>query len=145
MKKIVFALLPFLFLGCADKEDDPNSLPYVDVSKFQTGTSIDFPEKTTALEIYSMMYGKYGLGSHTVSGVYSHTESAKLNGKVFSDTVTKNITKVEIYRTDGEISHSFHSDFSCDDGSKIEFYYQWQEHNTNVWHNNESDGTIRIN
>lgn len=146
MKRFIIALLcvtSVLFLSC-DTIDSPNSLPYVETEKFKTETGFIFPEETTALEFYKTLEKKYGQGRHSVTGTYIHTESAVLNGKTYSDTITKDIKSINIYKSDTEISHLFHIDFLFENGTCLKFYYQWQYHNTNVWHNNKSDGEITI-
>lgn len=148
MKKIIYAyLLLFLclfFFGC-DNGDSSDSLPYVETEKFKTEAGFNFPVDTSALEIYKTLSEYYGEEKTVlINGTYSHTETATLNGQLYTNTKTKNISSIRIYKTNTEISHSFHIDFIFDDNSSLEFYYQWQYHNDNVWHNNKSDGIITL-
>lgn len=146
-KKYLFIFITFacLFLFSCDDGDSANSLPNVETEKFKTETGFDFPINTSALEIYKTLSEYYGEEKTiSVNGTYSHTETATLNGQLYTDTKTKNISSIKIYKTNTEISHSFHTDFIFDDDSSLEFYYQWQYHNDNVWHNNKSDGIITL-
>lgn len=132
------------FLGC-ETGDSPNSLPYVETEKFKTETGFIFPLATSALEIYKTLSNYYGEETTiSISGTYAHTETATLNGQLYTNTKTKNIVKIKLYKTDTEASHSFHADFIFDDNSSLKFYYQWQYHNTNAWNNNKSDGIIKL-
>ena len=148
MKKLFFLFfLSFLlaFASCdLDDEDSSDSLPCTDSSQFIKSDSIMFPVGTTALEIYNCLIELKGLGDFPINGTYSHTETAVLNGKEYTDTIEKKIIQVKIYKSDTEISHLFHCDFITDSDEKLPFYYQWQYHNTNAWHNNKTEGEIMI-
>lgn len=146
MKRFIIAsvcAISFFVLSC-NPIDSPNSLPYVETEKFETESGFSFPIGTTALEFYKTLLYKYGEGSHSISGTYVHTETAVLNGNTYTDTIEKKIKSINIYKSDTEISHLFHIDFFLEDGACLKFYYQWQYHNTNAWHNNKSDGEITI-
>lgn len=146
MKKLFFVLFAALLLGsCStDSGDSPDSLPSVDTDSFKTETGFLFSKGASALEIYKTLYEEYGLGEFSVTGTYKHTESETLNGQVYSNTLTKSIKGVRIYKTDTPASHLFHVDFTFTDSSTIKFYYQWQYYNDNAWHNNKSDGVIKL-
>lgn len=143
VKIFIFMVLIGSIMGCNDVSNS-DTLPTTDAKKFITDNKITFPENTTALEIYNCMSNKYGTGEHTITGNYSHTESTKLNGKSYSDTITKNIIKVSIYKSKTETTNSFSVDFITDNDEKISFCYTWQYSNTNAWNNNKSNGIITI-
>lgn len=146
MRKIVLVLLAALMLGgCSDNGDDKDSLPYTDTTVFEKNGGFYFPEKTSALELFSALYKKYGEGTFNISGLYIKTETAVLNGNEYKDVQRKEITELNIYKSESEAhSHQFHADLSCSDGTKLNFCYAWQYHNYNVWNNNKSDGEIII-
>lgn len=133
-----------IFISCDFNGDDTNSVPHTDNSLFVKENSVIFPIGTTALEIYNCVYEKNGLGDFTVSGTYTHTETAILNGKEYTDTIVKNIVKVKVYKEHTENTHLFHCDFITESNEVLPFYYQWQNHNTNAWHNNKTDGEVII-
>lgn len=145
MKKIVsvFIFICLLF-SCSDGGDAADSLPSVKTSDFRTDGGYTFPVQTSALQMYATLSEDYEIGEYVINATYTKTENAVLNGKPYSDTITKQITKMKIYKSDTEASHLFHVDFICADESVIAFYYQWQYSNTNAWHNNKSDGEIKI-
>ena len=80
---------------------------------------------------------------------FSHTETAWLNGKKYTNTASKTLTKIKIWhevdsnKREEHIS-SFYVTLLTDNGESIEYRYQWQSHNTNAWKNNHSNGKIEI-
>lgn len=151
MKKILallFSVMCLCICSCdPDKGDDSDSLPPTDCSVFHKNNQLVFPEGTSALELYNCLVSEMGVGEHSINGIYTYTESAVLNGVNHSETVKKNINAVKIYKSNTEASNLFHVDFITDDADtnkKLQFYYQWQHCNTNVWNNNKSDGEIII-
>ena len=148
MKKIMLAIFSVFLIGLMscdnDSGDDANSIPYTDSSQFIKSDSIIFPVGTTALEIYNCLLELKGLGDFPINGTYTHTETAVLNGQKYTNAIEKKIIQMKIYKSDTEISHLFHCDFITDSDEKLPFYYQWQYHNTNAWHNNKTEGEIVI-
>jgi lipoprotein len=149
MRKIIF-LIAFLvpsvvFSACMfDDGDDRDSFTQVETDKFITATKYSFPKDTTALELYNCFIRFHSEGTYTVTGTYKRTETATLNGNLYTDTITKNIVTVKIYKSKTEISNLFHVDFITDNNETISNYYEWQHHRDNVWHNNKIDGDIVI-
>lgn len=143
-KLFLLCFFALLFVSCDFNGDDANSVPHTDNSLFVQENSVIFPIGTTALEIYSCLYEKYGLGTFSANGIYTRTETAILNGNQYTDTKVKNIVEIKVYKSDTESTHLFHCDFITESNEVLSFYYQWQNHNTNVWHNNRTDGEIII-
>lgn len=146
MKKILSVFIFIcLFFSCSDGGDAADSLPSVKTSDFRTDGGYTFPLQTSALQMYATLSEDYEIGEHIINATYTRTETAVLNGILHTETKTQQITRMKIYKSDTEASHLFHVDFICADESVIAFYYQWQYSNTNAWHNNKSDGEIKIN
>ena len=95
--------------------------------------------------MYNTFISQYAEGEYTVTGTYKKTETAILLGKKHTETITKSIKKVKIYRSKTELSNRFHVDFETDDGNVLVNYYSWQHHRDNVWHNNKLDGEMIVN
>ncbi len=148
-RKIFFFLVLVSFMTFAacklDDGDDRDSFTKVEISGFiKTGKYV-FPKGTTALELYNTFISQYAEGEYTVTGTYKKTETAILLGKKHTETITKSIKKVKIYRSKTELSNRFHVDFETDDGNVLFNYYSWQHHRGNVWHNNKLDGEMIVN
>lgn len=145
MKKIVlvvsFLCVAFITNSCRFTGDNNNSFPKVETDKFIKEDRYIFPVGTTALELYNCFNNHHTDGSYSVSGSYSHTETAKLNGNTYTNTIIKNI---KIYRSKTEVSNRFHVDFITDTGEVLRNYYEWQYQSNNSWHNNKIDGDITI-
>lgn len=151
MRKILFLILiSLIFVGCQlDTADDIDSFPKADYSHIIQDDQYIIPVNTPALTIFNCFYNEFGYGEFDINGQYSHTESATLNGKLYSDTITKTINKMKIYHvkdveSKGETISSFYVLFFTTDNTVFEFRYQWQYSNTNAWKNNKSDGLIII-
>lgn len=96
MRKIVLMLLAVLMLGgCTDNGDDKDSLPYTDTKAFETKDGFYFPKETSALELFSTLYKKYGEGNFKIAGSYIKTETAVLNGNEHKD-VQKDLVKFSV-------------------------------------------------
>lgn len=149
MKKIIlfiFSFFIYVFSGCNSSYDGDarNSIPYTDSSSFVSTSKISFPKNTDALHIYNCLLEKFGEGNHLVTAVYSRTETVTLNGTSYSNTITKNIVSIKIYKERTPASNKFIVDFVTDTSNILRYFYQWQYHNTNAWNNNKTDGTIII-
>ena len=152
MKKILLLLfVAGLFFGCKFNEvpDDIYSFPLVNYSFMKNEAGFMIPENTTALQIFNCFYNEFGYGTFEINGIYSHTEVSTLNGNTYSDTINKNLIRLEVYNeinsnTPKEHISSFGVRFFTDKSEIINFTYQWQYHNTNVWNNNKLDGKIVI-
>ena len=141
----VFLMSSLIFSACIFNDgDDRDSFTQVETDKFVKATEYSFPKDTTALELYNCFIRFYSEGTYTVTGTYTHTETVTLNGNLYTDTITKNIVTVKIYKSKTEISNLFHVDFITDTNETISNYYEWQHHRDNVWHNNKIDGDIVI-
>lgn len=149
MKKLLFSAIllmsSLVFSACILNDgDDRNSFTQVATDKFVKATEYSFPKDTTALELYNCFIRFYSEGTYTITGTYKRTETAKLNGTVYTNTITKNIVTVKIYKSKTEISNLFHVDFITDNNETMSNYYEWQHKRNNVWHNNKIDGDIII-
>ena len=127
-----------------DDGDDRDSFPKVDVTQFIKSGEYVFPKGTSALQLYNAFIYQSAEGEYSVTGMYRRTETALLLGKKHTETISKVITKVKIYRSKTEISNRFHVDFVTDKNEVLANYYSWQRHRSNVWHNNKIDGDIVI-
>ena len=146
-KILLFVLLlsSVILAACKlDDGDDRDSFTKVDVGQFIKSDKYVFPKGTSALELYNTFILRHAEKEYAVTGTYTKTEIATLLGKKHTETVTKNIKAVKIYRSKTELSNRFHVDFITDTGEKLSYYYSWQHHLSNVWHNNEIDGDITI-
>ena len=150
MKRKIFLCVLFMIslalTACKlDEGDDRDSFTKVDVSKFiKSDNNYVFPKETTALELYNtFMFRDAEKTEYNVTGTYKKTETVTLFGKHTVEE-TKNITKVNIYRSKTEASNRFHVDFIADTGEKFSYCYSWQYHLSNVWNNNKTDGEISI-
>lgn len=147
---VLSVCLCFLFCGCEFFKNDPDpsdSYVTVDYSKYVKENCYEFPPETDAVTFYNCFINEFGLGEKNITGVYSHTEAATLNGHYYSDTITKNIIKINVYnykKTDPTTS-CFCVDFTTDNGEVMRFLYEWQFHINNYWSNTLSNGTITIN
>ena len=148
MKKnnILFILFIICLIcgSCKFNGDNNNSFPKVETEKFIKEDRYVFPTGTTALELYNCFNNYHTDGSYSVSGSYSHTKIATLNGNTYTNTITKNIKEVKLYRSKTEVSNRFHVDFITDTDEVLSYYYEWQYQNNNSWHNNKIDGDITI-
>ena len=148
MKKYFILLFIFLISSCSlfDYKGDPDgSFITVDYENYINGNTITFPKNTDALHIFNCLYNTFGYGSFSCNGTYSHTESAKLNGKLFTDTITKNITKFEISHDTDVDKNTFTICFTTDKNEILTYIYKWQFHNSNIWENTILDGEFIIN
>ena len=89
-----------------------------------TGSSLSFSKDTTALKLYNCFIRFYSEGTYTITGTYKRTETAKLNGTVYTNTITKNIVTIKIYKSKTEISNLFHVDFITDNNETMNNYYE---------------------
>lgn len=147
LKILLFVLfISFVTIAACklDDGDDRDSFTKVDVGQFIKSDKYVFPKGTSALELYNTFILRHAEKEHAVTGTYTKTETATLLGKKHTETVTKNIKTVKIYRSKTELSNRFHVDFITDTGEKLSYYYSWQLHRDNVWHNNKTDGEIVI-
>lgn len=149
MKKFLFLLIPFLFLSCTNNiSDDPDSLPYVDISKYKSADSLVFPKGTYALDVYTCLLNKYGEGDFDINATYTYTETAILNGNVYTDTLIKNITSVTISRIDSaptiENLRTCTAEFHTDKNESIILIYKWYRYCDNSWENTILNGEIFI-
>lgn len=150
MKRFLFLILVlFLFVGCnlfSNNPDDPNTFLEVDYSSFVKSNSYVFPPKTDSVSIFNCMYSEYGYGDFNITGVYSHTETATLNGKEYSDTITKNIIEMKIFSkiNNNPTTSDFCVEFITDNGENLRFLYRWQFKKNGYWNNDILDGTITI-
>ena len=147
---ILISLFVMLLIGCSSNSaDDVETFPVVTTDSFIQEDKITIPEGTDALHIFNCFYSIYGYGEFDIRGDFSHTETALLNGRKYTDTVSKTLIKIKIWhevdsnKREEHIS-SFYVTFFTDNGESIEYRYQWQYHNINAWKNNHSNGIIEI-
>ena len=170
MKKIIYVILALSLFSCIscsmDKVDDINSIPAVDTSKYtKNPTEFKFPIGTEALDIYTVLYNKFGDNEVAVNGTYKTSYTYKFDDEApVTVPKTYNIVKIKLYRKHNEASNEFHVYMVTDsyyvervkdsNGNYIykktdklitfDYCYQWQLHNTNVWNNNKCNGEIII-
>lgn len=151
MKRLIF-LFPLLiiFSSCSffsNNPDDSKDYVRVEYSNYVKENYYEFPEKTDSITLYNCFINEYGYGEKNLTGVFSHTETAVLNGHLYSDTITKNIVKFNMYTIidTGLPSTSYYIEFTTDSGEKLTYVYQWQFKKTNIWKNDLLKGSLKIN
>jgi len=152
MKRFLFLLLfAFLFItGCnMYSADDIDSFPSTDYSFMIKDNSYDIPAGTNALQLFNCFYSEFGYGEYNIQGQYTKTATAVLNGKTYTDTINKTLTKIKIWHVrdvdnkEDPIS-SFYVAFYTDNNEVLQYCYQWQYDNQNAWKNDITKGKIVI-
>ena len=142
---LLFLLVLFVFVSCDDR-DDADSFPVVDYTSLKSSDGYRIPKGTDALHILNCFYSEFGYGDFEVSGKYEKTETAVLNGKEYSDTLSKDIIGIKVWHVDnstkGNRVSSFFVEFITTDDEPILLHYKWQYNDTNAWYNDKTDGEI---
>jgi hypothetical protein len=144
MKRLFVLLSILALIGC---ENLVTELPKTDVSLYQVSDGYKFPKNTPAIDIYNCLVSQ-GLDFGTeipVTGTYTITQSATLNGKVYTDKKTKDVSSVRLQYIKLEAEINEHTVFfTQDDNSKLECRFKWQRQTTNVWKNDKLEGELSI-
>lgn len=138
MKKILkLALLCFIFISC----EQPNTIiPFTDIEEFKNENGFIFPVQTKAMDILNCLNTLEDTSN--ISGSYTKTETATLNGKLYSDTIVYRIDAAEITYSRQSDVHTYQVIFTGD--KRLVYTYKWQRDVSNVWENTVLDGEIVI-
>lgn len=137
MKRFMLYLF-FLFtiFGCSElKEDNPETLPFVNTSNYIYGNYIKFPLNTPALDIYATLNKKFGPGEHSVTGTGWITKTVTIVDDTYTETKEVNISKIKLYTYTTEAGGNAFCVTIYTDEESITLKYIWQYKNDNVWEN----------
>ncbi|WP_062328670.1 hypothetical protein [Treponema endosymbiont of Eucomonympha sp.] len=121
------------------------ALPETDYTLYYVGgDKFIFRKDTPAIDIYNcLVYAGYPVNSspQPATGTFEHTEQATLNGKLLSDTVSKDIQFAKLtYSEYAPQIHEYAVICYFDDDAvptKYRLCYKWQRETTNVWQNDK--------